>query len=209
MPSSTEQLVDLGAHLHPQRRVEIREGLVEQEHLGLGSDGAGQGHALLLATREGARRPAFEAGEPHHVEGFAHPTGPLLAADAWQAVGHVGADVEVGEQRPVLEDHADAPPFGRHGDPVAGEHPTADPHLTGVGRLEPGDDAQQGGLTASAGAEQRQHAPVGHLDRHVPEHDRRAEGLGDTPYRHGMGVSDRRMPRRGIGRSGGGDVHHP
>ncbi len=45
---SRSQLAELRAHL----RVECAEGLVEQQHLGLDGQGAGEGHALALAARE-------------------------------------------------------------------------------------------------------------------------------------------------------------
>ena len=49
------QLLDLGAHLHAQLGVEVRQRLVEQEHLRVADDGPAHGHALALAARELAR----------------------------------------------------------------------------------------------------------------------------------------------------------
>ncbi len=49
------ELGDLEAHLHAQRRVEVRQRLVEQEGLGLAHDGAADGDALALAAGELAR----------------------------------------------------------------------------------------------------------------------------------------------------------
>jgi hypothetical protein len=42
---------DLDPHLYPQRRVQIGQRLVEQEHLGLAHDGAADGDALTLPPR--------------------------------------------------------------------------------------------------------------------------------------------------------------
>ena len=50
--SSLVQPGDLDAHLHAQRRVEVGERLVEQEHLGLAHDRAADGDALALAAGE-------------------------------------------------------------------------------------------------------------------------------------------------------------
>ena len=44
---------DFDAHLHPQRRIQIRQRLVEQEHLGVADDGATDGDALTLAAGYG------------------------------------------------------------------------------------------------------------------------------------------------------------
>ena len=49
------QLLDLRAHLHAQLGVEVRERLVEQEHLRIAHDGAAHGDALALAAGELAR----------------------------------------------------------------------------------------------------------------------------------------------------------
>jgi hypothetical protein len=46
------QRLDLGAHLHAQLGVEIRQRLVEQEHLRIAHDGAAHGDALALAARK-------------------------------------------------------------------------------------------------------------------------------------------------------------
>ena len=62
---------------------------------------------------------------------------------------------EVGEQRPVLEDHADPAALGRD-EHVAGhlrDGGPADGDPAGVGSLEAGDDPQQGGLAAAARTE--------------------------------------------------------
>ncbi len=55
------QLLQLDPGLHPQHRVQVGEGLVEQEHPRLADDGAAEGDALALAARELAGFP-FEQG---------------------------------------------------------------------------------------------------------------------------------------------------
>ena len=57
------QLADLQTHADTQRRVEIREGLVEEEGRGLAHDGASDGDALALPARELARAPVQILGE--------------------------------------------------------------------------------------------------------------------------------------------------
>ena len=53
LPLQREQLV---AHLHAQLRVEVRQRLVEQQHLRLDREGARERDALLLAAGELAGR---------------------------------------------------------------------------------------------------------------------------------------------------------
>jgi hypothetical protein len=55
------QLLDLGAHLHPQLGVEVGQRLVEQEHLRIADDRAAHGDALALAAGE-LPRIAIEIG---------------------------------------------------------------------------------------------------------------------------------------------------
>jgi hypothetical protein len=55
------QGLDLGAHLDPELGVEVGEGLVEEEDVGLADDGAANGDALALAARE-VLGPAVEIG---------------------------------------------------------------------------------------------------------------------------------------------------
>jgi hypothetical protein len=54
-------LADLGAHLDSQPCIEVRERLVEQEHLWVAHQCAPERHALPLAARERARQ-ALEVG---------------------------------------------------------------------------------------------------------------------------------------------------
>ena len=44
-------------HAHAERRIEVAEGLVEQEHGGLPDERPAEGHTLLLAARQLARQP--------------------------------------------------------------------------------------------------------------------------------------------------------
>jgi hypothetical protein len=75
---------------------------------------------------------------------------------ALQAIGHVVEHRLVWEQRVVLEDHADVALVGRHGRHVVAVEEDA----PAFGCVEAGDAAQQRGLAAAAGAQQREEAAV-------------------------------------------------
>ena len=62
------QAADLEAHLLAQVGVEVGQRLVEQQHLGLDDDGAGQRHALLLAARQLGRIAVLQRAQLHDVE---------------------------------------------------------------------------------------------------------------------------------------------
>ncbi len=63
------QFLDLGAHLHAQLRIEVRQRLVEEEHLRVAHDRAAHGDALALA-----------AGELARVAVEQYPTRPRMSA---------------------------------------------------------------------------------------------------------------------------------
>lgn len=96
--------LELQLHLAAQLEVEGAEGLVEQQHLGGVDQGAGHGHALLLAAGELVR---FLAGLLTELYEFQHVLDLLLhALDAApaQTEGDVLEDVEVREEGVGLED---------------------------------------------------------------------------------------------------------
>ena len=93
-----------------------------------------------------------------------------------QAKGDVAQDRHVAEQGVILEDEADIAPAHGHGADLG----AADKKAAAFGRLQPRDQAQDGGLAAPAGAEQgRQFAFVdGEAD--VAQGDDLAVALGDV-----------------------------
>ena len=71
-----EEGAQLAAELLAGRRVEGREGLVEEEEPGRGGDGAGEGDPLPLAARELRGTPAAEAVELQQGERLRRPARP-------------------------------------------------------------------------------------------------------------------------------------
>ena len=61
--------LDLGAHLHAQLGVEIRQRLVEQKDLGIANDGAAHRDALTLAAGERFRPPVEQLGDVENTGG--------------------------------------------------------------------------------------------------------------------------------------------
>ena len=61
-----EQVHDLVAAL----AVEVAGRLVGEQYQRAGDDGAGDGHALLLAARQLGRRVMFPSGQANHCQGF-------------------------------------------------------------------------------------------------------------------------------------------
>ena len=105
------QLLDLGAHLHPQLGVEVGERLVEQEHLRIAHDRPPHRHALALAAGELARLAA-SSGAISSIAGRSLPSPPDLVArrlPQLEAEGDVVGDGQMRIERIVLEHHGDVP----------------------------------------------------------------------------------------------------
>ena len=152
------ELLEEGARLQSQSGVQVGQGLVEQEHVGPGGDGPGQGDALLLPAGQ-LGGPALEQlgqGEALRRVGGG-PAALGLGDPAYaQRVGDVVRHVHVGEEGVVLEDHGHAAPPGLdvgHVGPADAQGPLGD-------GLQAGDGSEQGRLAASRGAQQGEELAV-------------------------------------------------
>ena len=146
------QLLDLGAHLDPQLGVEVRQGFVEQEDLGLAHKRAAHRDALALAARKltglavqigmdlQKRAELFDRGGLFGARDVAglHPEGDVLA----HRLGRV--------ERVGLEHHRDVA-VARRG---VVDQPPGDLDMAVAQRLEPGDQVEQGGLAAARGPDE-------------------------------------------------------
>jgi hypothetical protein len=82
----------------------------------------------------------------------------------------------VGEERIVLENHAEPPSYRI--DP--GDVFPLDPHASGVGHLEPRQQPQGRGLAAPAGAQQSEHFATLEREREMVHGHRAVEALGEA-----------------------------
>ena len=147
--------------MNAQRRVEVGQRLVEQKRLGIADDGAAHGHALALPARKLARVALEQMREFRRLRHGARGLARLCSGRALdaQAVGQVFLDRHMRIERVGLEHHGDVAPARRHVvHPLAGD---ADLALGDL--LEPGKRAQERGLAAARGADQRHELPL--LDR--------------------------------------------
>ena len=164
------QFAQLDPHLRAQLGVEVRQRLVEEEHLGIADDGTTHRDALALAARELARTPPQQVAQAQDVGGAVHPgrdLGPGHAADP-QPVGHVLEHGHVRIERVVLEHHCHVALAGLEAADVA----IADMDAAARERLQAGDAAQQRGLAAAGRADDDDELAVGdlevdRLDRHL------------------------------------------
>jgi len=133
-------LADVLADPHPQLRVEVAQGLVQQQDGRTLHECACQRDPLLLTSRDPGRPAPGVVGEVHEFEHRVHPLGDLGLSQLAQleAERDVVEHVHVRPQCVALEHHCGRPAFGAEpGDVVVGDRDGA-----GVGLDEPGDHAQ-------------------------------------------------------------------
>src|SRR5258708_5424226 len=132
----------------------MAQGLVEQQQARLEDHRARQRHPLLLAARQLRRRSALQGLQSAELERVVDLLVHRVARDVPRAQG-VGDVVEHRHVRPdrvALEDNADVALLGRHEQIAFGgaDQAIAQPDLTVIWLLEPGDHAQRGRFAASA-----------------------------------------------------------
>ena len=152
---------DLGAGLHAQLGVEVRQRLVHEEHLRLTDDRAAHRDALTLTTGERLRLAAEVGLQVEQLGGLEDALGAVLLADAGdlEREAHVLGDGHVRVQRVVLEDHRDVAILRRDVRDVA----IADQDAAVVDLFEAGEHAQSGRLAAAGGSDQDEELAVGDL----------------------------------------------
>jgi len=155
MPSAPQQPVELTAQTLAQRRIERRQGFVEQQDARPDRHRAGQRDPLALAAGELVDAAVLQSRDIGQRHQFGDPRGAILLRDSadLKAIADIVRHAHVRKQRVGLKHHADIAPLDRHG----GHVPAVEQHLSaGVGQFEPCYDAQHRGLAAAGGAEQHQ-----------------------------------------------------
>jgi hypothetical protein len=148
IPQLLMKLGDLDPHGYPQFCVEIGQGFIEQEHLGISHNRPTDGDALTLPAGELRGFAIHEGVELQDAASRINTFGNLAlrpASDA-QPEAHIVAHAHVRIERVVLE---------HHGDPAGGSVDIVDnfafnAQVTRCDLLQAGDHPQQRGL-ATAG----------------------------------------------------------
>jgi hypothetical protein len=182
------QFGDFQTHPHAQRRVEVRQGLVEEERLRLAHDGPPDGDALALTARQLPGPPVEVVGEVQDFRRRLHPAFLLGGVELGHAQreGDVLAHAHVRVERVGLEHHGKAAPCGRHHGRVL----PVDADLAVGHVLQPRDQPQKRGLAAARGADEDHELAVfdgqveGRDDLHLAE---RLADLVERDASHGCG----------------------
>mmetsp|Transcript_1013 Transcript_1013/g.2513 ORF Transcript_1013/g.2513 Transcript_1013/m.2513 type:complete len:443 (-) Transcript_1013:3285-4613(-) len=175
---AAQPAAQLLAHLGIQRT----EGFVQQQHARLHREGTGQRDALALAAGELWRETVGQPVELHELQQLDDALldlglgQALLARLDAQPERDVVEHRHVTEQRVMLEHEADLA-LAHMG---VGRVLAVQQHPAAVGLLQAGDDAQQRGLAAARGAEQRDQLAAGEFQADVTEGGEVAEALVDV-----------------------------
>ena len=163
------ELDDLRAHLVAELGVQVAQGLIHQEYLGIADDGPADGHPLALSAGEGLGLPGQQLRDVQDLRRLPDllVDDPLGELPQLQAVGDVVIDGHVGIEGVVLEDHGDVPVLGGH----VVHQTAADIDLPVSDGLQPRHHPQGGGFSAAGGPHQDDELLVGDLqvevlDRH-------------------------------------------
>src|SRR5262249_53007257 len=165
--------------------VEGAKGLVEEQHLRLRGERAGQRDALSLAARELRRQRLLEALELDETQQFVHALVDLCLPPLPhpQPEANVIKDGHVPKEGVMLEDEAH----------VALPHRSVGHVLVviedgpRIRHLEPRDNPQQCRLARARGPEEGEELPVRDLQADVVECQEAAEALRDVPHRDAHG----------------------
>jgi hypothetical protein len=153
-----EQVAQLDAHLLAQLGVEVGQRLVQQHDRGAAHQGAGDGHALLLAARKLRGAARGQRAQAHHVQRLGHAPSRLVGRQLHdvQREGHVLSHRHVRPDGIGLEHHGDvARVRGHMGLGGRVEHALrADGDAARGRRLQAGHAAQGACLAAAAGPQQ-------------------------------------------------------
>jgi hypothetical protein len=141
--------LQLDIHLPAEDLVEGAERLIQEKEPGLGDEGAGDGHPLPHAARKLGRHRLLEALEAHELDQAADALPWQRPAQHIERQGDVALDRAPGQQSRVLEGDPELAAAGDGNGALA-----ADRHLPGICDVQPGRQAQDGGLAAAGRADQ-------------------------------------------------------
>ncbi len=112
-PQILDHLAKHGDHQFSIDRIQCRGGFIRQQEPGIQGQGPGDGHPLLLSSRQLGRIGLGMGGQADVVKQFVDPVLDLLLGSAPEAqrIGDVFPDGLSHEEVEVLEDDAHLPPL--------------------------------------------------------------------------------------------------
>src|SRR5882724_743207 len=197
-----EQRLDLKAHVLAQRRIEIAQGLVEQQDLRLEHKGACKRDALLLAARKLSRIARAISVHPHgreRVIDLGGDRGSVQVAQP-QPIGEIFEDGLVRPHRVALEHHRERALLRRNHYGRRRHSPADDANGAGRRPVEARDQAQKRRLATAARTEQHHGFALGDRERDAVDRHHVAEAhryVVDLELAHRYDSTGGRTPCQG------------
>jgi hypothetical protein len=160
-PQPLVQPRQLRPHRRPQLRVEVRQRLIQEEHLRLPHQRPAHRHPLALPTRKGGWLALEERLQGEHLGRLRDPFALLILGGLaeLEAEGEVVFDGHVGVEGVVLEHHGDVAVFGGH----VVDDPIPDPDLALGDVLQAGHHPQGRALATARGTDEHHEVPIGDI----------------------------------------------
>src|SRR5688572_20795451 len=161
--------------------IEVPGGLVGEEELGFGHEGARDGHTLLLAAGELARIVSEAFAQAHALEHLARAARRVRSAKELERQHHVLERGERGQELERLE-HEAHHAAAKLRAPVLVEREevgAVDPHAPARGNVQSGEESEKRGLSRARRAQDRHGLPFPHFEGRVLDDDQDVIGSLD------------------------------
>ena len=152
------QRSNLSSGLNTELRIQVRQGLVHEEYLGLSHNGATHGNPLALTTGQSLGLTVQVGLEVQKLGGFEDARCSLILVDAGnlESESHVFRHRHVGVEGVVLEDHGDVPVLRRN----IGDITVTDQDSSIVDFFQAREHAKRGGLPAARRAHENEELAI-------------------------------------------------
>ena len=155
-----QHVADLAGNVFTQFHIQAGKRFIQQQYTRLGCHRPGNGHPLLLATRQAVREGLQQFADAQHIGQHTDAPLPFCRLDMLQAKGNIFLHCQVWEQRIVLKHHAHLTFFHGHQKTRLTDQLTGYTDApTGHG-FKPGNGAQQGGFATTTGTQQTADTPL-------------------------------------------------
>ena len=156
------EALDLDPHLAAELGVQVGQGLVEQEDVGLADNGAAHGNSLALAAAQLAGFARQEFLDAQNARDTLHALANLRLRPPrdTERIADVLEGRHVRIEPVVLKHHGDIALLGFQ----VVHHPVPDGNLARGHGFETGDHPEQGGLAATAGPDDDGELAIADLD---------------------------------------------
>ena len=164
---SMQDVAYLGADPGTQAGIQVAEGLVEENKRGFGCKRSCESDSLLLAAAQFVRHATFQASQTGQIQDLLRARLSVVCPHSAKPELNVGKNGDVGKEGVLLEDHADAAPFGLQVDRPACHDCSVDLYGSGVDAFKSGDQSQRCRFAATGGAQQGEQFAAVNLQRYV------------------------------------------